>query len=215
MSLGNVFLSLVVDSGINCEFYEREYISLLDTFSNIGGIFSNLQTFFLILLMYYSNDKNNYQITKEVIYKKNSYQNKIKNTILLKDNDKNQNIQQTNEDNIKKEKEKEKEKEKDKEKTKIKLNMLELFCCGFLKCNKKRKTMSIINACNNFVEEYLTAERIIFNNILFEQYYNTNPINIDNIHILKDLENKLFYKRDKHENRLLEDYENEMGPINS
>ena len=60
---------------------------------------------------------------------------------------------------------------------KNKLNCYEHFFCSFFKCGcSKRKTMKILNLCDEFVKEYLSADNIIFNSILFERYYKDNRI---------------------------------------
>ena len=36
--------------------------------------------------------------------------------------------------------------------------------------------MKILNLCNDFVQNYLSVEKIIFNMVLFENFYKDNPI---------------------------------------
>ncbi len=52
--------------------------------------------------------------------------------------------------------------------------------------------MKILNLCNNFVLEYLSAENIIFNSILFESFYEDNPIKLESNQYLKEIENEIF-----------------------
>ena len=66
----NIIYSFIWNSKINCDLYERDYISLMDTLSKIGGFFSPLKLFLSILLHFYSRYENNYQIVKSLILKK-------------------------------------------------------------------------------------------------------------------------------------------------
>ena len=52
--------------------------------------------------------------------------------------------------------------------------------------------MKILNTCNDFVMKYLSAENIIFNNILFEKFYEENYIDISKIKIFNDIEKEMF-----------------------
>ena len=160
------------------QIYEREYKTLMDTFSDIGGIYSNLQTIFTFLLLFYSRYENNYQIVKNIIIKKNLYQNNSKNNISHKKlNDKSIDFL-----NI----------EKNFDKKKVKINSWEHYFCSIFNGRKQKKTMKILNLCNDLVQEYLSAENIIFNSILFERFYEDNPINVNETQILKELENEMF-----------------------
>ena len=59
--------------------------------------------------------------------------------------------------------------------------------------------MNILNLCNNFVKEYLSVENIIFNMVLFERFYEDNPINILTINSLKEIEKELNNKNEYNE----------------
>ena len=125
-----------------------------------------------MLVLFYSNSENNFQIVKNVINKKHIYQENVKNNISLKNFSKIElKIPKNN---------------------KVKLNNFEHFFCSFFNGCKKRKTMKILNLCNNFVLEYLSAENIIFNSILFESFYEDNPIKLKSNQYLKEIENEIF-----------------------
>ena len=64
------------------ELYEREYITLLDTLSAIGGLFTTFKMIFSMLIMFFSDVENNFQITKNIIIKKHMYQNSGKKILL-------------------------------------------------------------------------------------------------------------------------------------
>lgn len=89
---------------------------------------------------------------------------------------------------------------------KYKLNSYEHFFGSFFKCGcSKRKTMKILNLCDEFVKEYLSADKIIFNSILFERYYKDNPIiNSKENEKLKQIEKELYKNID--ESELLSNY---------
>ena len=78
---------------------------------------------------------------------------------------------------------------------KYKLNSYEHFFGSFFKCGcSKRKTMKILNLCDEFVKEYLSADKIIFNSILFERYYKDNRIINSK---LKQIEKELYKNIDE------------------
>jgi len=141
--------------------------------------------------MFYSDLENNYRITEKVILKKNTYQNFSKSKNKLDDS----NIKSI-EFNEKKLLEK-----------KIRTRSCEHFFCSFFNCgkNKNRKTMKILNTCNDFVMKYLSAENIIFNNILFEKFYEENYIDISKIKIFNVIENEMF-NHDNNNELLLSDF---------
>ena len=74
---------------------------------------------------------------------------------------------------------------------KFNINKKEQYFCSFLNCCKKRRTMKILNLCNDFVQNYLSAENIIFNMILFENYYKDNPIKIKKNSYLNEIEKEI------------------------
>ena len=187
----DIMAQLYFDLSINCDIYDRIYITLIDTISAIGGLFSPVKICFATLIMFYSDFENNYRITEKVILKKNTYQNFAKSKNKLDD----YNVKSI-EFNEKKLLEK-----------KIRTRSCEHFFCSFFNCgkNKNRKTMKILNTCNDFVMKYLSAENIIFNNILFEKFYEENYIDISKIKILCDIENEMFNHDDNNE-LLLSDF---------
>ena len=62
----------------HAEVYKRE-ISLLDTISKIGGLFSTFRLGFSLLVMIYSEYANNYDLSKDIIKKKYKYLTYLKN----------------------------------------------------------------------------------------------------------------------------------------
>ena len=175
----------------DCDVYEREYKSFLNTLSSIGGLFSTLKLIFGILVAYYSNFENNAEITKSVFLKKDIYEFKIKNNIPLEKkldielhNEKKTSTKENNFDIEIPDEVKIKRK-------KFNINKKEQYFCSFLNCCKKRRTMKILNLCNDFVQNYLSAENIIFNMILFENYYKDNPIKIKKNSYLNEIEKEI------------------------
>ena len=170
--------SLYFTEELDYDAYEREYISLLDTLSKIGGLFSPIKLAFSILIQFYSGYEVNYQIVKNLILKKNIYKNNLNN----------------NNNKIKIDKSLELNVEKALNKKKNNINScLHFFGTIFKCCCQKRKTLRILNKCNEFITEHMSAEHLIFNSILFEKYYEDNPIrNIENIEGLKEIEEELY-----------------------
>jgi hypothetical protein len=179
----------------DCDVYIREYISLLDTISTIGGLFSPFQLLFQVLVIFYSELEINSEITKNVFSKIKYYEYKRINKISIDNNNINNNI-----DNINFEISKE---EKEKLELRKKFNIIKSeqyfcsffnFCCDCCHFCKTHRTLKILNLCSDFVRTYLSAENIIFNMILFENYYNDNPIKYMNNSYLnkidKEIENK-------------------------
>ena len=179
----------------DCDVYRREYISLLDTISTIGGLFSPFQLLFQVLVIFYSELEINSEITKNVFSKIKYYEYKRINKISIDNNNINNNI-----DNINFEISKE---EKEKLELRKKFNIIKSeqyfcsffnFCCDCCHFCKTHRTLKILNLCSDFVRTYLSAENIIFNMILFENYYNDNPIKYMNNYYLnkidKEIENK-------------------------
>ena len=179
----------------DCDVYIREYISLLDTISTIGGLFSPFHLLFQVLVIFYSELEINSEITKNVFSKIKYYEYKRINKISIDNNNINNNI-----DNINFEISKE---EKEKLELRKKFNIIKSeqyfcsffnFCCDCCHFCKTHRTLKILNLCSDFVRTYLSAENIIFNMILFENYYNDNPIKYMNNYYLnkidKEIENK-------------------------
>ena len=112
---------------------------------------------------------------KNLIFKKNIYNNNINNNIIK--------AKQTLEFDV--------EKALIKKKNKIN-SCLHYFSTIFKCCCREKKTMKILNLCNQFVIEHMSAENLIFNSILFEKYYEENPIrNLLHIAGLKEVEEEL------------------------
>ena len=181
----------------NCDIYIREYKTLLDTLSKIGGLFSPIKLFFDFLVMFYSDFENNSEITKNVFLKRDKYEYKMKNNISLQ---KGLNIEIPNEIKISSDgKEKEKDDNFDSieyddgkiKRKKFNINKGEQYFFSFCNICKSHKSMKILNLCNDFVENYLSAENIIFNMILFESYYKENPINFKENFYLSKIQNEI------------------------
>ena len=84
---------------------------------------------------------------------------------------------------------------------------LHYFGIIFKCCFKQKKTMKILNLCNEFVREYMSAENLIFNPILFEKFYEENPIlNIQQIEGLKEIEKEIYNYNDENELLIYNDY---------
>ena len=190
----NLIYSFMANLKINGEVFEREYITLMDTLSKIGGLFSPIKLFLSFLLLFYSGYENDYQIVKNLILKKNIYRNIIKSNLNIK--------------NIKSDKSLELNIEKQLFEKKNKINScLHYFGIIFKCCCKKQKTIRILNLCNEFVREYMSAENLIFNSILFEKFYEENPIrNIQQIEGLKEIEKEIYNYNDENELLIFNDY---------
>ena len=170
----DIFFVLTAEPSVNIDVYEREYSTLIDVLAAIGGLFSPIKLFFSILAMSYSSYENNYQIAKNIILKKRIYENYAKKKVEI---DKNIELKI----------------EKSLSNRKNKLNSCEHYFCSIFRCFSKRKTMKILNLCDNFVKEYLSADNIIFNSILIESYFKENSFDRtkQNI-ILKEIEKEIF-----------------------
>ena len=51
--------------------------------------------------------------------------------------------------------------------------------------------MKILNLCNDFVKNYLSVENIIFNMILFENFYKENPIKFKGNMLLNEIKQEI------------------------
>ena len=79
---------------------------------------------------------------------------------------------------------------------KIKRKKFNINNCGkyffcFVCCCKKNRTMKILNLCNDFVKNYLSVENIIFNMILFENFYKENPIKFKGNMLLNEIKQEI------------------------
>ena len=175
----------------NCDIYKREYITLIDTISNIGGIYSPINLFFSLLIMFYSDFQNNYEITKNVFLKRDKYNYKIKNNISIEKHLENESKKEENIEIQEKNLDEKLINEKNDVKIKSNINKFEQFFCGMCKCYRNHRSMKILNLCNEFVQNYLSAENIIFNMVLFENYYNENPIRITSNSHLDQIEKEI------------------------
>ena len=74
--------------------------------------------------------------------------------------------------------------------------------CNFCKCHR---TMKILNLSSDFVKTYLSAENIIYNMILFENYYKNNDIQFSKNsyfnQIEKEIESELIEDENKEEEK--------------
>ena len=67
--------------------------------------------------------------------------------------------------------------------------------------------MRILNLCNKFVREHMSAENLIFNSILFEKFYEENPIrNFQQMEDLKEIEKEIYNYNDENELLIINDY---------
>ena len=163
------FASFSLDLSYDCDVYIREYRTLLDILSKIGGLFSPVKLLFEILVYFYSDFEINSEITKNVFSKIKNYEYKQINNIQNEPNLDIEDIKKQNENKL--------------VRKKFNINKGEQyfcsffnFCCKSCKFCKTHRTMKILNSCSDLVETYLSAENILFNMILFENYYKENPI---------------------------------------
>ena len=63
--------------------------------------------------------------------------------------------------------------------------------------------MKILNLCNDFIKTYLSPENIIFNIILFENYYKDNPIKYNDNSYLNNIEKEIENKNTEKNNLLM------------
>ena len=84
MAIG--FVAFSFEFSPDCDVYIREYRSLLDTISTIGGLFSPFQLLFQILVIFYSEREINSEITKNVFFKIKYYEYKRMNKIPIDNN---------------------------------------------------------------------------------------------------------------------------------
>ena len=186
----------------NVDIYQRRYITLLEALSNMGGLSIAIKVIFTTIIMFYSNLNNNFEITKRVILKTNIYKNNLTNKTKITS------IPSNNIDYVHGQKELEQ---------KININTYEHFFwsfVNFMNCSKKRRTMKILNLCDNFVRDYLSADNIIFNMLLFEQYYEENPIPFKTIKYLKELNLETENQENKEETGNKEENNIMMSPLN-
>ena len=178
----------------NCDIYIREYRTLLDTLSKIGGLLSPLKLLFEILIMFYSDYEINSEITKNVFSKIKNYEYKLVNHIPIEKNpdDIDIDIKTTNQNKL--------------FRKKFNINKGEQYFCGFLdciNCVKRKRSIKILQICSDFIQTYLSAENIIFNILLFESYYNNNPIKLSSNYYLNkinmEIENKEIFGEDENE----------------
>ena len=191
----DVFAVFYININNECDIYIRDYKTLLDTLSKIGGLFTPFKFLFEILIIFYSDLENNSEITKNVFSKIKNYEYKpnINIPISIEKNN-NIDIKVSNENkNIRK---------------KFRVKKGEQYFCSFFNfcCNccyfcKTHRTMKILNLCSDFVHTYLSAENIIFNMILFESYYQDNPIKLnENTYlkkIYKEIENEKIIEKEE------------------
>ena len=193
----NAFALFDIDLTCDCDIYIREYKTLLETISKIGGLFTLFKLIFEVLIMFYSDSENNSEITKNVFSKIKNYEYKHINEFQKANINNNLDIKINNENKILRKN--------------FKINKVKQYFCSFINCCysscnccKTKRTMKILNQCSDFVQTYLSAENIIFNMILFENYYKSNPIKynknpfLDNIE--KDIEDKDIIKEKENEN---------------
>jgi len=211
------FAALVLEMTVDCDVYIRKYTTLLDTLSKIGGLFSPFKLLFEILIFFYSDLEINSEITKNVFAKIKHYEYKSNNKISIDKKLDNNNIIILNEDN-----------EKKMFRKKFNVNKCEQYFCSFFNCCKccnfckTHRTMKILNLCSDFVQTYLSAENIIFNMILFENFYKDNPIKFTENSYLnkidKDIESENIIKEEKEnaeEKKEIKEEGESLIPVNS
>ena len=166
------FIRYTMEISDECDIYIREYRTLLDTLSKIGGLFIPLKLLFEVLIMFYSDLEINSEITKNVFTKIKNYEYKQINKIPIEKNNNDIIIKPLNENKI--------------FRKKFNINKGEQyfcsyfnFCCDCCYFCKNHRTMKILNLCSDFIKTYLSAENIIFNMLLFENYYKDNPIKVN------------------------------------
>ena len=204
---GIVFAGFYIGVNNFADIYIREYRTFLDTLSKIGGLFSPLNILFELLIMFYSELETNSEIAKNVFAKIKNYEYKHANidmkhkkqtNISLNISNENEQLNNENdEDNQSKFGFNTSKKNKEIRK-KFKINKGEQYFCSFFnyccyRCNfcKTHRTMKILNSCSNLVETYLSAENIIFNMILFENYYKNNYIKYNNNYYLNQIDSNI------------------------
>ena len=86
---------------------------------------------------------------------------------------------------------------------KFNINKGEQYFCGLFDCIKRKRSIKILQICSDFIQTYLSAENIIFNILLFESYYNNNPIKLSSNYYLSkinmEIENKEIFGEDENE----------------
>ena len=176
----------------NCDIYIREYRTLLDTLSKIGGLLSPLKLLFEILIMFYSDYEINSEITKNVFSKIKNYEYKLVNHIPIEKNPDDIDIKITNQNKL--------------FRKKFNINKGEQYFCGLfdcINCVKRKRSIKILQICSDFIQTYLSAENIIFNILLFESYYKNNPIKLSSNYYLNkinmEIENKEIFGEDENE----------------
>ena len=141
--------------------------------------------------MFYSDTENNCEITKNVLMKKENYEFNYTNNISFekKLDDEISNKENSSSEIINNDAEilnKQKLKRK-----KFYINKFEqyffIFCCF----GKKRKTIKILNLCNDFVQNYMSVENIIFNMVLFENFYKDNHIRFKDNSYLNQIDREI------------------------
>ena len=186
-----IFASFFTEMDSICDIYIREYRTLLDTLSKIGGLFSPIKLLLELLIMFYSDFEINSEITKNVFSKIKYYENKPVN---IENNANIINFKISN-----------RNKEFKAVRKKFNINKGQQYFCSFFnlccsRCNfcKTNRTMKILNLSSDFVKKYLSAENIIYNMILFENYYKNNDIQFSKNSYLNQIEKEI-------ESELIED----------
>ena len=181
----NGFAFLRLNLNTDCDIYIREYRTLLDTLSKIGGLLAPFKLLFEVFVFFYSDLETNSEIAKNVFSKIKNYENKPVNKIQIDNSLHNIEIKKTNENDNKV------------IRKKFNINKGEQYFCSFFNCFrccnfcKTHRTMRILNLCSDFIKTYLSAENIIFNMILFENYYKDNPIRFNENFYLNQIDKEI------------------------
>ena len=203
-------IKLIAEFAMNSENnyieYKRRKISLLDAISKIGALFMTLYSSFIFIFKQYSKNFDDYKIVQSLfnsklknIIKEKEFKNieltKVFDNLndnLLPNNQKDFSINNKNEDenidNIQKGNE-----QNFKQLTFAQFFLNNIYC----KNCTKFKDQEIIRICNEIIENYLSVESVLYNQILIENLlkdYNWNNQqlnNLDNIELIMKLKELL------------------------
>ena len=182
-------------------YYKRTKISFLNVIASIGALFSTVKFFFSLAFSFYSKNFDNYKILENIL---TPPKKPIKPIVELSTNIKLPeiiNLEKDKNDNTDKNKkepfiDKASEGNKDVNDNKqddLKINTVvlkELCCCEYLfnnfycKCCKKYNNQELINNAKDIIFQYLSVERLLYNQILLENFikdYKWNNHALNNI----------------------------------
>ena len=166
-------------------YYKRTKVSFLDVIASIGALFSTVKFFFSLLFSFYSKNFDNYKILENIL---TPPKKPIKPIVELSTEIKlpvDTNKEEEKNDNTDKNKKEpfigsvpENNKDvNDNKENNLKINSVvlnELCCCEYVfnnfycKCCKKYNSQDLINKVKDITYEYLSMERLLYNQILLE-----------------------------------------------